>query len=50
MKQGIHDGTFKSPHLKLASPSPHVAEVVKMSGLDMVIEIYRGVPEAVASF
>ena len=50
MKQGIHDGTFKSPHLKLAGPPPRVAEVLKMSGLDMVIEIHRSVPEAVASF
>ena len=41
MKQGIHDGTFKSPHLKLVSPTPRVAEVLKMSGLDMVIECYR---------
>lgn len=50
MKQGIHDGTFKSPHLKLASPTPRVSEVLKMSGLDMVIDCYRSVPEAVASF
>ncbi len=50
MKQGIHDGTFKSPHLKLASTPPRVAEVLKMSGLDMVIEMYRNVPDAVASF
>jgi anti-sigma B factor antagonist len=50
MKQGIHDGTFKSPHLKLASAPPRVADVFKMSGLDMVIDLYRNVPEAVASF
>lgn len=50
MKQGIHDGTFKSPHLKLASPTARVTEVLKMSGLDMVIDCYRNVPEAVAAF
>ncbi len=50
MKQGIHDGTFKSPHLKLASSTSRVTDVLKMSGLDMVIELYRNVPEAVASF
>ena len=50
MKQGIRGGTFKSPHLKLASPTPRVTEVLKMSGLDMVIDCYRSVPEAVASF
>ena len=50
MKQGIRDGTFKSPHLKLVSPTPRVAEVLKMSGLDMMIESFHSVPEAVASF
>jgi anti-sigma B factor antagonist len=50
MKQGIHDGSFKSPHLKLASAPPRVADVIKMSGLDMVIDTYRNVPEAVAAF
>ncbi len=50
MKQGIRDGTFKSPHLKLAGPNPRVAEVVKVSGLDMMIDSYRSVPEAVNSF
>jgi len=50
MKQGIRDGTFKSPHLKLVSPTPRVSEVLKMSGIDMMIESYRSVPEAVASF
>lgn len=50
MKRGIQDGTFKSPHLKLVSPTPRVTEVLKISGLDMVIEMYRNVPEAVASF
>jgi len=50
MKQGIRDGTFKSPHLKLVSPTPRVAQVLNMSGLDMMIESYRRVPDAVASF
>ena len=49
MKQGVRDGTFRSPHLKLVSPTPRVAEVLKMSGLDMMIESYQNVPEAVAS-
>jgi anti-anti-sigma regulatory factor len=50
MKQGVRDGTFKSPHLKLVSPTPRVADVLKMSGIDMLIESYRSVPEAIASF
>jgi anti-anti-sigma factor len=50
MKLGVRDGTFKSPHLKLVSPTPRVADVLKMSGMDMLLESYRSVPEAVASF
>jgi anti-anti-sigma regulatory factor len=50
MKQGVRDGTFKSPHLKLVSPTPRVSEVLKMSGMDMLLESYRSVPDAVASF
>ena len=50
MKQGVRDGTFKSPHLKLVGPTPRVAEVIKTSGLDMMIESYPSVPDAVASF
>ena len=50
MKQGIRDGTFKSPHLKLASPNPRVADTLKMSGLDMMVESYPGLTEAIASF
>jgi anti-anti-sigma factor len=50
MSQGVRDGTFKSPHLKLVSPTPRVTEVLRMSGLDMMIESYPSVSEAVASF
>jgi anti-anti-sigma factor len=50
MQQGVRNGTVKSPHLKLVSPTTRVADVLKMSGLDMMIESYPSVPEAVASF
>ena len=50
MKQGVRDGTFQSPHLKLVSPTPRVADVLQMSGLDMMIASYQSVSEAVASF
>jgi anti-anti-sigma factor len=50
MQQGVRNGAFKSPHLKLVSPTTRVAAVLKMSGLDMMIESYPSVPEAVASF
>jgi anti-anti-sigma regulatory factor len=50
MKQGVRDGTFKSPHLKLAGTPPRVTEVMRVSGLDMMIASYASVSEAVASF
>lgn len=50
MKQGVRDGTFKSPHVKLVNPAPRVLETLKMTGLDMFLAIYHSIPEAVASF
>jgi anti-anti-sigma regulatory factor len=50
IRQGLADGTFKSPHLKLLKPSPRVLEVLKMSGYDMFLEIHKNLNEAVASF
>ncbi|HLF28683.1 MAG TPA: STAS domain-containing protein [Anaerolineae bacterium] len=50
MRKGISAGTFKSPHLKLVSPTKRVHEVLKMAGFDMFLEIHRSVKEAVASF
>jgi len=50
MRKGLSDGTFKSPHLKLANPTKHVREVLSMSGYDMFLEIHPNVKDAVASF
>jgi hypothetical protein len=50
MNKGIRDGTFKSPHLKLVNPTAHVLEVLKLTGLDMFLEVHHSVSEAVASF
>lgn len=50
MKKGLRDGTFKSPHLKLLNPTPRVLEVLKMSGVDMFLEIHHAYSEAVASY
>ncbi|HET7375339.1 MAG TPA: STAS domain-containing protein [Anaerolineae bacterium] len=50
MKKGLRDGTFKSPHLKLLNPSPRVLEVLKMSGVDMFLEIHQDLTEAIASY
>ena len=50
MSKGIRAGTFTSPHLKLVNPSPLVNEVLHTSGLDMVLQIFRTVDEAVSTF
>ncbi len=50
MEQGLRDGTFKSPHLKLLNPTQHVLRVLQMAGLDMFIEIHHNLRDAVASF
>lgn len=50
MSRGIRAGTFTSPHLKLVNPSPLVMEVLHTSGLDMVLQIFRSVEDAVITF
>lgn len=50
MWQGIRDGTFKSPHLKLLRPSANVTEILKLVGYNMFIEIHDDYLKAVASF
>ena len=50
IRKGLADGSYKSPHLKLLSPSKRVLEVLKMTGLDMFLEIHHNLKDAVASF
>ncbi len=50
MQKGLQDGTFKSPHLRLAGPVTNVAEVLRLAGADMFLEIHPTVAEAVAAF
>ena len=47
---GIAAGTFKSPHLKLLKPSPHVLTPLKVAGYDMFLEIHDNRKKAIASF
>ena len=44
------DGMLKSPHLKLVSSTPRVTDVLKISGLDLILDYYGNVAQAVASF
>lgn len=48
--KGVNEGTYKSPHLKLLSPSARVLESLKMSGFDMFLDIYSNQKTAVSSF
>ena len=50
MKQGIREGTYKSPHLKLLNLSPETKSSFEMSGFDMYIETFTDFKTAVASF
>jgi anti-anti-sigma factor len=50
VRRGMRDGTYKSPNLKLLSPSPKVLQVLSMAGFDMFLEIHRDLKKAVASF
>ena len=50
MERGLKDGSFKSPHLRLAGARRSVGEVLKMAGLDMFLEIHANVQDAVAAF
>jgi anti-anti-sigma factor len=49
-RQGLRDGTFKSPHLKLLHPQRAVVDVLKTAGFDMYLEIYKDRTKALAAF
>ena len=48
--KGVAAGTYKSPHLKLVSPSSKVLETLKMSGFDMFLDIRSNTKDALAAF
>ncbi len=50
ISQGIRTGTYKAPHLKLLNPSDRVLQVMKMSGLDMYLDIFTKENKALAAF
>lgn len=49
-EKGIAAGTYTSPHLKLLKPHPHVVEVLRATGYDMFLEIYKDRQQALSSF
>ena len=50
MSKGVRDGTWVSPHLKLANASKSVKEVLKIAGMDMLIDVYDDTKKAVEAF
>lgn len=50
MSQGLRDGSYKAPNLKLLGPNPRVLEALKLAGFDTFLEIHTGMDEAVGSF
>ena len=50
MLKGINDGTYKSPHLKLLSPSKATEATLESSGFDMFIDVLHDMKAALAAF
>lgn len=50
MKDGISEGTYKSPYLKLVNLSKDSELAFKTAGFDMVLDFYDDMKEAIASF
>lgn len=48
--RGIARGTYKSPHLKLLSPSKNALKALTVAGYDMFLEIHHSVNDAIDSF
>ena len=50
IRDGMQAGTYRSPHLKLARPTPRVEEILKLAGTDRLLEIYDDLQTALTSF
>ncbi len=50
MRQGVNDGTYKSPQLKLLNPSKATVTALESSGFSMFLEVFQDMHTAVASF
>jgi anti-anti-sigma regulatory factor len=48
--QGLRDGAYRSPHLKLLNPSPEVTRVLSTAGFDLFLESYKNLRTAVDAF
>lgn len=50
MSQGLRDGSYKAPNLKLLGPNPRVLEALKLAGFDTFLEIHTSSESAISSF
>jgi len=51
LNEGVREGTYKAPHLKLLNPGSRVREFLEMSGVEMYMTILSGdVMEALNDF
>ncbi len=50
LQQGVLDGTYRSPYLKLLAPPPPVLLTLKTAGWDMVFDIFKDRKQAINSF
>jgi len=50
VRKGIMAGTYRAPHLKLLNPNKNVHKSLKLTGLDMFLEIHSDLQEAIDSF
>jgi anti-anti-sigma factor len=50
LQQGILDGSYKSPYVKLLSPTAPVLLTLKTAGWDMIFEIFKDKQKAVEAF
>jgi anti-anti-sigma factor len=50
MSQGLRDGSYKAPNLKLLGPNPRVLEALRLAGFDTFLEIHDDREAAIASF
>lgn len=50
LRKRMSSGGYKSPFLKLSNLAPHVAEVFKLGGFDIYIELFDDESSAVKSF
>ncbi|MEZ4515983.1 MAG: STAS domain-containing protein [Chloroflexota bacterium] len=47
---GIAHGTYKSPHLKLLSPTKNATKALSVAGYDMFLDIFDNYQTALASY